>query len=84
MAVLSRSQQRIMDRAQKHGLVSVERYSGTAAQGVQVSGGGREVNAALRLVEMGLLQILYKKSCVRYRNEYGVRVITIALVPKSE
>jgi hypothetical protein len=84
VAVLSRFQQRIMGRAKKYGFVSVERYRGTIAGGVQLSGGGREVNAALKLVEMGLLRILHEKSHVRYRNGYGVRVITVTLVPTPE
>jgi hypothetical protein len=84
VAVLSGFQQRIMGRAKKYGFVSVERYRGTTAGGVQLSGGGREVNAALKLVEMGLLRILHEKSRVRYRNGYGVRVITVTLVPAPE
>ena len=84
MAVLSRLQQRIMGRAKKFGFVSVERYRGTIAGGVQLSGGGRELNAALKLVEMGLLRILHEKSHVRHRNGYGVRVTTVTLVPTPE
>jgi hypothetical protein len=71
MTTLTKTQQRLIDRARSHGgAAAVEAGSGRGALGGRMSFGSRERTALHQLVEMGLVKIIHQDSDHFYNNGY--------------
>lgn len=58
MTKFTATQTEILNQASERGIVGVQQHFGTGANGGDVRGGSRRYEAARKLVEMGLLEVV--------------------------
>lgn len=75
MTKLTKTQQALIDQAKRRNsdIICVERFSGQGCEGGRVTGGNREMNAALKLERDGLAErVDYSRSAQMMGNGYTV------------
>lgn len=83
MAKLNKTQTALMQKLgeSRIGRISVESCSGRGPEGGRISFGYRDLTAALKLVEQGMLVVLNRSSSTTSNRGYGYRNTIIVLGP---
>lgn len=71
---MTKTQAALLETLARRGFVCVETYHGHGGKGGRISGGAREINAAIGLVKKGLLVRKNHTHSVVYNHGYGIHI----------